>query len=399
MGNRKKHAIIFALFVLIVSIVIIIEPKTSNTTISPYKIIGIDDSGNENHLPIDTQKGYLYFSNDSLNITKLCYDTQYRENEFYVIYVDCNDIVFDSKADVTLLADNKSDINVKRVFSSKNISKCISFKQIIKSDAEGRIKFDIVFSNVKKAGVYVDVKPITADEEYILLSSTDKSVRMVFLASDVEKSGLESAVINNWADKYASLRSDFLVLSDGREPYEGTTDYVLTEQFDYLGLAGDPIYINRNCVEKILTTINPNQTDNTDLSWELAHEMSHTFDGIEGSNIKNIWNFDSEFFADLKMVYVLDKNAYYTEESFNDYLNTLKTMNTLDKGVYTSQGFTYLFLSTIREIDDCYLEHLENLFEIMIHNHSLNSINVNPFSVFESAFYEEYGVPAILIFD
>lgn len=110
-----------------------------------------------------------------------------------------------------------------------------SFKQIIKSDAEGRIKFDIVFSNVKKAGVYVDVKPITADEEYILLSSTDKSVRMVFLASDVEKSGLESAVINNWADKYASLRSDFLVLSDGREPYEGTTDYVLTEQFDYLG--------------------------------------------------------------------------------------------------------------------------------------------------------------------
>lgn len=396
MANRKKYAIIFALFVfisLIAMTIALINHKTNNTTISPYNIVGIDNSGAETSLPIDIQGGYAYFANDSLGNTKLCYDTQYDKNEFYVIYVDFNDIVFDSSATVTLLTSNKSDINAERVFSPTNISQHTEFKQIVKSDTEGRIKFDVVFSNVKKAGVHVNITSIIEDEEYRMLSSKDNSVRMVFLSSDIVKSGLESVVISNWVDKYASLRSDFLSLSGEREPYNGTTDYVLTEKFDFLGLAGDPIYINQNCVGEMLTTINANRTDNTDLSWELVHEMSHTFDGIAGSNIDDIWNFDSEFFANLKMVYVLDKNAYYSEASFTDYMSTLEGMNTLDNGVYTSQGFTYLFLSTIHEIDDCYLEHLENLFEIMIHNHSLNSINVNPFSVFESAFYEEYGVP------
>ena len=396
MANRKTYVIIFALFAFIALIamtIAIINHKTSNTTISPCNIVGIDNSGAEISLPIDSQGGYAYFVNDSLGNTKLCYDTQYSKNEFYVIYVDCNDIVFESSANVILLTSNKSDINAERVFSPTNISQHTELKQIVKSDTQGRIKFDIVFSNVKKAGVHVSIKPITEDEEYWLLSSKDNSVRMVFLSSDIVKSGLKSTTISNWIDKYSSIRSDFLSLSGEREPYCGTTDYVLTENFDFLGLAGDPIYINQNCVGEMLTTINSNLTDNTDLSWELVHEMSHTFDGIEGSNIDDIWNFDSEFFANLKMVYVLDKNAYYSEASFNDYLRTLESMNTLDNGVYTSQGFTYLFLSTIRKIDGNYQEHIRNLFKTMINDFNSNGINENQFSMFESAFLEEYGVP------
>ncbi|MGN0523856.1 MAG: hypothetical protein ACI4IG_06255 [Eubacterium sp.] len=396
MANRRKYTIICAVFVFITLIAITIayiNHKTSNTTISPYSIVGFDNSGDEISFSIDIQGEYAYFANDILDNTKLCYETHYSKNEFYVIYFDCNDIEFDSSATVTLLNSNKSDINAERVFSPTNIYQHTSFKQIVKSDAEGRIKFDVAFFNVKKAGVHVKIKPIIEDEEYWIFSSKDNSVRMVFLSYDIEKSRLESDIISNWVDKYTSLRSDFLSLSGGREPYCGTTDYVLTEKFDFLGLAGDPIYINQNCVREMLTTINSNQTDNTDLSWELVHEMSHTFDGIEGSNIDNIWNFDSEFFADLKMVYVLDKNAYYTEKSFEEYLSTLKRMNTLDNGVYTSQGFTYLFLSTIREIDNCYLEHIKNLFEIMVNNFKLNGINDNQFSAFESAFLDEYGVP------
>lgn len=395
MANRKKYAIIFALFAFIALIamtIAIINQKTSNEGISPYNIVGIDNSGAEISLPIDIQGEYAHFANDSLGNTKFCYDLQYSKNEFYVIYVDCNDVVFENGANVTLLTHNKSDINAGRIFSPTTISKHTEFKQIVKSDAEGRIKFDLFFSNVKKAGVHVNIKPIIDDEDFLLLSSKDNSVRMVFLSSDIVESGLKSADISNWVNKYASLRSDFLSLSGDREPYSGTTDYVLTEKFDFLGLAGDPIYINQNYVGEMLTTINPNRTDNTDLSWELVHEMSHTFDGIECSNMENIWNFDPEFFANLKMVYVLDKNEYYTEESFEEYMSLLQKMDTLDNGVYTSQGFTYLFISSIREIDSYYLEHIKNIFKIMTNQFELSNTNKNLFSIFESAFFKEYNI-------
>jgi hypothetical protein len=150
------------------------------------------------------------------------------------------------------------------------------------------------------------------------------------------------------------------------EPYGGTTDYILTECFDYYGLAGNPIYINESFVQTDLSNIVLSEDHNqSNLLWRYVHEMSHTFDGIDSLQIQGNWNFDKEFFATLKTVYALSEFGYGMEADGNSgetIYEYFAEFDTLKNGVYSSEGLTYTLLSYLYEYDEHPWYHLHNVF-------------------------------------
>ena len=395
--NRKKYvligtlALLAALIVTVAAVIALRRPDTV-TVLEPLGVLAEHADEQATELQTETEKGYTYFSNAATDKTHLCYEEQYQKNAFYVVYVDYKNAVFgSSKATVSLVGRNEADINAERVFQPRAVSGDASFQQIVKADEAGILRLVLTFSKVTSAGVQVRVLPVEEDATYTLVRATDGTVRMVFATEDVKESGLETETLTRWADQYATLRKDFLELCGGGEPYAGTTDYVLTEELAYLGLAGDPIYINRQHVLQFLTPVGADAVDFSDVAWELVHEMSHTFDGIDGSGLENVWSFDAEFFANVKMVYVLDKNAYFTEKSYEAYVSTLGELNWLDRNIYTSQGFTYLFLAGVRDDKGAYLAPMKDLFAILRCNGGEVLSESEQFLAFESAFSEAYG--------
>lgn len=396
--NRKKYVLIgtlalLAVLIVTVAAVIALRRPDTETVLEPLGVLAEHADEQATELQTETEKGYTYFSNGATDKTHLCYEEQYQKNAFYVVYVDYKNVVLDSfgKATVSLVGRNEADINAERVFQPRAVSGDASFRQIVKTDEEGILRLVLTFSQVTSAGVQVRALPVEEDATYTLVRATDGTVRMVFATEDVKESGLESATLTRWADKYATMRKDFLELCGGGEPYAGTTDYVLTEELSYLALAGDPIYVNRQHVSQFLAPVGADAVDFSDVAWELVHEMSHTFDGIDGSDLENVWSFDAEFFANVKMVYVLDKNAYFTEKSYEAYVSTLAELNWLDRNIYTSQGFTYLFLAGVRDDKGVYLAPMKDLFAILRCNGGEILTESEQFLAFESAFSEAYG--------
>ena len=106
-------------------------------------------------------------------------------------------------------------------------------------------------------------------------------------------------------------------------------------------------------------------TDKSVCIWKYIHEMSHTFDGIEGSQIGNTWNFDSELFANLKMLYVMENNGLSFQDSSEkgaDAYLKYSAGNTLKNGIYSSDGFLYLLIYRLREVQPDYWNSLQAVF-------------------------------------
>lgn len=117
----------------------------------------------------------------------------------------------------------------------------------------------------------------------------------------------------------------------------------------------DPtIYWKKDYISAELKVINDTDT----WSFGILHEMGHLFD-FDGR-----WNFDAEFWANTKMVYVLeDLNAsvimnnkictgaeiaqyYYSESTYGSYVNTLGKSDP----TYSNDGLTYMFIRLKNQI-------------------------------------------------
>ena len=189
---------------------------------------------------------------------------------------------------------------------------------------------------------------------------------MVFKASDLNESRLGNINLQEWLNTYAELRKSMKWLIGDLEPYEGTTDFILTENLSHYGLAGNPIYINRNDVVNELKSIelNPRSSDNN-LLWGYIHEMGHTFDGVGSESMDMRWVFDAEFFATLKCVCVLSANgygmggdSYIGDDIFYHFENAISPSS----GIYNSDGLLYRLMHILSPLDDGGWEALHKTF-------------------------------------
>ena len=332
---------------------------------------------------IQGEEGEVQVSSKAPASVKVNYKSTLDKSEFYLIKMNiklekCKTLI-DNETFVSLFVNNVSDYNRKVVTSDFSIEEYNAkqddgyvLKRVIKTNKEGEIDFSLALGSDEnfftgQISIYdVVIIPIEECKDYKLIKSKDNRVRMVFREDDIKESKITDECLQEWIDLYSKFREDFIWLTGGKEPFGSSTDYILTETFAYYGLAGNPIYMNANFVSEDLKSINLEAGQKeSNVLWGYVHEMSHTFDGIEGSGIEGTWNFDREFFATLKSLYPLSKHNYgmgNDEYIGEDIIEHFSYTDTLKNGIYSTDGFVYTFINTIKKHDDDYWEHLHNVF-------------------------------------
>ena len=247
---------------------------------------------------------------------------------------------------------NADDSVMKRVVYPQNRQLHFSVTTQYKENVSGFIGY----SSIK-------VIPVSKSKEYKLVTSPDKTVEFIIKADDFSKE--ETDKLSAWSEDLQLYRQQLYQLTGERQPYDGKTIFDFTEQIDYYGLAGNPIFMNSSNLTKDLST------DKSVCIWKYIHEMSHTFDGIEGSYIGNTWNFDSELFANLKMLYVMENN-----------------------------GFLYLLICRLREVQPDYWNSLQAVFSNAhdSFNETESSTASERFINFFSLLHQEMGVNILSAF-
>lgn len=292
--------------------------------------------------------------------------TEGEEFEFYVISAWIKIGNYKSKlpenGSIMIYVDDESDFNRKFVKSeSVNLSNnqtkdgwtCI--KRVVKLNDCGAIQFGISVGtqdNEFSGNVKIEqvaITPVKYDSDFKIVSSADETVRMIFRNSDILESGISNDKLHSWLDCYSKIRKSLKWLVGNKEPYNGVTDFIITESFDYYGLAGNPIYINRDYVVEDLKAIEIDTTsESNNIIWGYIHEMSHTFDGVDSDIYKANWLFDAEFFATFKCAcalainnYGMGNDHYLANDIGMHFANSAKLSN----GVYSDEGFIYRLLT------------------------------------------------------
>lgn len=391
LNSRVKRIAVIAILSLVLILGIALAIVFSSRPSEPESAVGIDAHGHSEDIPLNKKGRYLHFDAEGYSGVKLSYSEQGEANGLYVVKVHVKRLSVLNSAKIKLDLGGSADINVNRVYGEVEISDTDeerSLEYIVKANGDGKISFAIELLGLKTAGVRTEIKKIEKINKYTVIEGAEGTVRMVFYKDDVKKLGKKTEDIQKLIDEYEGIRGELLHLTGDREPYQGTTDYLFTRSFDYYALAGDPIYVNRKQL-----------VDATDgVTAELVHELSHTLDGITGSGIENVWNFDAEFMANLKMLYVMVKMGYFTEDDLKAYLDGIEHLNILKNGVYSSQSLTYIFVSGIMNIDENYIEHIENIYAYMLTELYKNGVSDDKFALFKSAFENEYGVELSSLF-
>lgn len=308
---------------------------------------------------------------------------------------------------VSIVVTDLSDYNREMVYSGSietdargaagRAGGWIRLKRVVKLDKNGCLDFCMQAGGrgAKIAGTVcvdgVEVTGIDDDSEYTMYKSPDGAVRLVFYSSDVSAGATGGAIsdiliknqIDELAKTCAAIRKSIKIMIGGLEPYNGVTDIILTERHDYFGLAGNPIYINAEFAPESLQAYvtaasvakaSPNYINakiygsgscadvagpgsHADLLWALAHEISHTFDGVASESIDIRRTFDAELFADLKAFYALRENirAPGAERAAEYAYARFKSFAPLSSGIYTKEGFFSKLLDIISsgDIVDC----------------------------------------------
>jgi hypothetical protein len=241
-------------------------------------------------------------------------------------------------------------------------------KRVVKSNSGGISEFEIDYQNIKGSGNVtiknVQITAIEKDKDYFLLKSNDDTVRIAFYQEIVNESGVDLETLENWVELLAQCRKQLCYLVGDKEPYNGVTDIIATEHINHYGLAGNPIYIDYSYVCDDLKSLS--RTENLHEGKILSgyiHEISHTFDGIDSDKIYGNWNFDEEFFAELKTVYVLYKNGYLYDDSESDnVLEQFANSVPLKTGIFSTDSLLNEFLLFISKDGVINWEYLRNTF-------------------------------------
>lgn len=377
-----------AIYIICLTIILtVISPCSHNAAIAAYRNVTIvnDSAFSDNPSTVFTYNALGKFKrNTAVKINSVDYSESYltyrisagKPYQFYVItaWVKTEDFHLQKSSGngISIMVNDPSDHNSKFVYSdmirgdtyeiSENDNGWVQLSCVVKLDSQGKLTFNIrtgCEKNKSKGTVLIDqvkVTPIKKDGNYLFYTSKDGTIRMVFRKMDVESSGITSNKICEWLDVYSKLRKSMKWLVGDLEPYEGTTDFILTENLSHYGLAGNPIYINSADISKELRKIElDSSSENNNILWGFVHEMGHTFDGVASDKMDMRWVFDSEFFATFKCVYSLYSNGYglggdvFVGE--NVYLHFSGAMP-LSSRVYDYQGFMYQLMEIMNTFDN-----------------------------------------------
>lgn len=386
MLHRKQYSA--AIRILCVAILLtILSPCSLNCDNAASKNVTIvlESKYTDNPSTIFTQNTLgKYNHNTSMKVDSTDYTESYltynissgSPYQFYVItaWIKAEDFHLQNSTGygISIMVNDLSDHNSRYVYSKmlrentqkifENDEGWVQLCRVVKLDSLGNLTFNIRTGwakNKSKGTVLIDqvkATPIKENSNYLLYTSTDGTIRMVFKKMDVERSGINSQKINDWLDVYSNLRKSIKWLVGNLEPYEGTTDFILTENLTHYGLAGNPIYINSTDISRELGKIELDaSSNNNDLLWGLVHEMGHTFDGVASNKIDMRWAFDKEFFATLKCVYSLYNSGYglggdsFVGEKVRFHFSRATP---LSGGVYNYEGFMYRLMQIMNAFDN-----------------------------------------------
>lgn len=382
---RKYYSI--AIWIICAALLLVLSPYSLNCDNAVFKDVAIvlKSKYTDNPSTIFTQNvsgknehnTSIMIDSPDFAESYLTYDiSSGSPHQFYVItaWIKAEDFQLQkgSGYGISIMVNDKSDYNSAYVYSKMirentqrvfdNDEGWVQLCRVVKLDNSGNLTFNIRIGwpkNKSKGRVFIDqveVTPIKENGNYLVHTSTDGAIRMVFRKMDVERSGISSQKIRDWLDIYSNLRNSMKWLVGNLEPYEGTTDFILTENLSQYGLAGNPIYINCNKVSSELGKIEIDAlSENNNLLWGLIHEMGHTFDGVASDKMDMRWVFDKEFFATLKCVYSLYDNGYglggdsFVGEKVRFHFSRATP---LSSGVYNYEGFMYRLMEIMNTFDN-----------------------------------------------
>ena len=307
--NKRSKLIVCG--IAVIAVLCMALPVLFHGTSNECKITGVSAADSRNHsvdtYTVEQDKKKCSVSFTDTAVIDTAFTAEVSTDEPYIIELTVRDSQLPEYREIkdenvamntaqTAVKYNADDSVMKRVVYPQNRQLHFSVTTQYKENVSGFIGY----SSIK-------VIPVSKSKEYKLVTSPDKTVEFIIKADDFSKE--ETDKLSAWSEDLQLYRQQLYQLTGERQPYDGKTIFDFTEQIDYYGLAGNPIFMNSSNLTKDLST------DKSVCIWKYIHEMSHTFDGIEGSYIGNTWNFDSELFANLKMLYVMENNGLSFQES------------------------------------------------------------------------------------
>lgn len=377
---KKSFALFFCILFILFSVT-----ACSNTLKSSDIQVGDNVEYSKDYGVKDKKTAYEFLFYD-YSFAKMNYTVQnLQKDKFYEIsaYVCSSELNCNNTDDgVKIKYNNDSDITSSFVFSNYINSSTdngdeLVWKKISKVVYcyDGNIDFSILLGSEEaklKGDISVDevsVKPVEELDDYCIFSSDDKCINAVFLKSDVENSKVKDANIVSYLNFISKCRKSLNDLIGDDYTY-GKTNFVLTSQKADFGNAGYPIFIDESKALSVLNNIskfNDSKVCNIE-TFALIHEMSHTFDRICGENDDKIWQFDSEFWANLKTFIVLDCLNIRQGDDVKERFNTEYAKK---NNVYSSDDFAKNFYEISKK------DNFKTLKKVFRKYDSIDTSNLN----------------------
>ena len=288
------------------------------------------------------------------------------------------------------LCGSESDINSNRVVKelSQGSDDWTIISRVIKTDNKGNADFRLIMNgykdnaNIQTVVAWSVIEHLEISNKYNVYFSKDKSIKMVLIKQDVVDNNISDKTIVEWLNVISELKDNLEYISGNKK---GEISIIGTENFDHYGLSGNPIYISRKAIQENLSKISLKEDkQNCFIMWPIIHEIAHFYDGA-GDNKMSDWIFDTEFSAQLECMTALDKSGYNCDgKSIYDYLND---KNSLDKGVYSDEGFVFVLyemLGTKGDLSKC-------IHDIITSDELKNGNNKDKFRKFKSLVEQKSG--------
>ncbi len=288
---------------------------------------------------------------DSYTTTSIAYHiANGNPNQFYRITfrIDFSNAEFASM-NVQIVGAQTLDINYNQVLLcnvEKNEYGIVEIGRVILLDEAGEGSLTVNIgdeSHVWKGKVQIaetEISAVEENEEYCIVKSKDETIEFLLCKEDLSAYNIEKENLVNLANQISELRAKLVGFMDGRQPFDGVTRYVFTEHISHTGLAGNPIYINREQMESLFQTLNQaiqkKPVGKQSILFVLCHEMSHTFDFADPVTADCGYTFDREFFATLKAIYALQMGGYDLEKDFLDSEELLEQKTYSDESLMSA---------------------------------------------------------------
>lgn len=251
-------------------------------------------------------------------------------NQMYraVFKIDFSQAEF-SAMNVQVVGDPIADINYNQILPcnvKKNEDGIVEISRVVLLDRAGKGSLTVKLGDESHAWkgkvqiIEAEVCMVEENKEYCVVKSEDETVEFLFCQEDLLTYNIEEENLVILANQISELRANMVRFMNGRQPFDGVTRYVFTEHISHTGLAGNPIYINREQLELLCQTLNQaikrETVSKNSILFVLCHEMSHTFDFADAVTADCGYTFEREFFATLKAIHALQMCGYDLEKDF-----------------------------------------------------------------------------------